>query len=126
MSIKRQRRKARNEQRIRDRFKGKAYIPYEHTISDEEIAWRMYELNIKEKIGTLCTCFDGPEPRYDKHKRLSKYKFSSNYDTSEEFSNDRNKITSEYLAMHKEVPDDLLNKVAETVAELNITYLDIF
>ena len=46
--------------------------------------------------------------------------------TSEEFIIDRNKITYEYLVMHKEVPDDLLNKVAETVAELNITYLDIF
>lgn len=126
MSTKRQKRKARNERRIMARFKEAAYIPYEHTISDEEIAWRMYELNIKEKIGTLCTCFDGPEPRYDKHKRLSKDRFSSNYATSEEFDYDRNKIISEYLAMHKEVPADLLNKVAETVAELNITYLDIF
>lgn len=126
MSIKRQRRKARNEKRRTDRFEGKAYIPSESTISAEEIAWRMYELDIKEKIGTLCTCFDGPEPRYDKHKRLSKDKFSSNYDTSEEFVYDRNKIISEYLAIHKEVPDDLLNKVSETVTELNITYLDIF
>ena len=126
MSIKRQRRKARNEKRIMARFKGTAYKPYENTISAEETAWRTYELNIKEKIGTLCTCFDGPEPRYDKHKRLNKDKFSSNYDTSEEFVYDRNKIISEYLAMHKEVPDDLLNKVSETVTELNITYLDIF
>lgn len=126
MSTKRQKRKARNEKQRAYRFEGTTYIPYEHTISDEEVAWKMYELNIKEKIGTLCTCFDGPEPRYNKHKRLSKDKFSSNYTTSEEFTNDRNKIISEYLAMHKEVPDDLLNKVAETVAELNITYLDVF
>ena len=126
MSIKRQKRKARNERRIIDRFKGKDYIHSESTISAEEIAWRMYELDIKEKIGTLCTCFDGPEPQYNKHKRLSKDKFSSNYATSEEFSNDRNKITFEYLAKHKKVPDNLLNKVAETVTELNITYLDIF
>lgn len=55
MSIKRQRRKARNERRIIARFKGKDYIPSESTISDEEIAWRMYEFDIKEKIGTLCT-----------------------------------------------------------------------
>ena len=126
MSTKRQKRKARNEKQRAYRFEGTTYIPYEHTISDEEVAWKMYELNIKEKIGTLCTCFDGPEPRYDKHKRLSKDKFSSNYTTSEEFTNDRNKIISEYLSKHKEVPDDLLNKVAETVAELNITYLDVF
>lgn len=126
MSTKRQKRKARNEKQRAYRFEGTTYIPYEHTISDEEIAWRRYELNIKEKIGTLCTCFDGPEPQYNKHKRLSKDKFSSNYTTSEEFTNDRNKIISEYLSKHKEVPDDLLNKVAETVAELNITYLDVF
>lgn len=126
MSIKKQKRKSRLEKQRTDRFEGTAYIPYTHTISAEEIAWRMYVLNIKEKIGTLCTCFDGPESRYDKHKRLSKDKFSSNYATSEEFTNDRNKIISEYLAMHKEVPEDLLNKVSETVTELNITYLDIF
>ena len=126
MSTKRQKRKARNEKQRAYRFEGTTYIPYEHTISDEEVAWKMYELNIKEKIGTLCTCFDGPEPQYNKHKRISKDKFSSNYTTSEEFTNDRNKIISEYLSKHKEVPDDLLNKVAETVAELNITYLDVF
>lgn len=128
MSDRRERRKRRKVSRntkqnslFNGHWVGTKYIP-----TEEEILWSKYRLQVISKIGILPTeiTFDGHEPTYDKHKRLSRSRFSTNYKTREEFREDRYKIL-EYLSNHIIVPDELLNKVAETVYELNITADDL-
>lgn len=54
-------------------------------------------------------------------KRLSSERFSTNYKTREEFDNDR-EIILNYLARMEYAPEDLVNKVAETVVELDLQF----
>lgn len=54
-------------------------------------------------------------------KRLSPERFSTNYKTREEFDNDRTKIL-EYLGRMEYAPEDLVQKVAETVKELDLHF----
>lgn len=128
MSDRRDRRKRRNISRntksnapFNGHWEGTRYIP-----TEEEILWSKYRLQVMSKIGILPTeiTFDGPEPTYDIHKRLSRSRFSTNYKTREEFREDRYNIL-EHLSNHIIVPEELLNKVAETVYELNITADDL-
>ena len=128
MSNRRDRRKRINESRntkpnatFNGHWEGTRYIP-----TEEEILWSKYRLQVLSKIGIIPAeiTFDGPEPIYDKHKRLSRNRFSTNYKTREEFGEDRYKIL-EHLSNHIIVPEELLNKVAETVYELNIKADDL-
>jgi hypothetical protein len=86
--------------------------------TEAEKKYRRYKSNTMLKIGmpiytlTSHSLFPDPQP-------ISKDRFSTNYKTYEEFEKDRELIL-EYLCDHKIAPEELVNKVAETVDEVHL------
>lgn len=92
-------------------------------ISEQEKAWGRYYRELTTKIGLLPGYWTsgGSDMKVNSEKRLSPERFSTNYKTREEFDNDRIKIL-EYLGRMEYAPEDLVQKVAETVEELDLQF----
>lgn len=95
------------------------------TVSEDKKRWRRYYRTLMWRIGAMPTFYCGGMSNDTKHikveKRLSPERFSTNYKTREEFENDRGKII-EYLMNEEYAPEDLVNKVVETVKELDLQF----
>lgn len=75
---------------------------------------------ISNKIGLAPTYVCGGNTmKYPSDKRLSPERFSTNYETRDEFEKDRDTILG-YLFNMEYPPEDLVDKVAETVEELDL------
>lgn len=77
-----------------------------------------YTLN-KIGRGLIIDCNGGNTMKYPSDKRLSPERFSTNYETRDEFEKDRDTILG-YLFNMEYPPEDLVDKVAETVQELGL------
>jgi glucuronate isomerase len=86
--------------------------------TEAEKKYRRYKSNTMLKIGmpiytlTSHSLFPEPQP-------ISKDRFSTNYKTADEFYADRDKVM-QYLIQGKIAPEELVNKVAETVDEVHL------
>ena len=92
-------------------------------ISDDEKRWRRYYREVMTSIGLLpgyWTC-GGTNMKVNSEKRLSPERFSTNYKTREEFEKDRIAI-ADCILEGKYAPEDLVQKVAETVKELDLKF----
>lgn len=92
-------------------------------ISEQEKKWGKYYRELTTKLGLLpgyWTC-GGSNMKVNSEKRLSTERFSTNYKTREEFENDRG-IILEYLLRKEYAPEDLVQKVSETVKELDLKF----
>lgn len=92
-------------------------------ISVNKKEWRRYYRGMLLSIGAMPGYYDSGQPKNHKkkEKRLSPERFSTNYKTRDEFEDDREKIL-DYLSRMEYAPEDLVNKVAETVTELNLRF----
>ena len=92
------------------------------TVSYEQSIKKKYEREVMLRIGLRNGYYDsGAVTRNRPEKRLSPERFSTNYKTRDEFEDDREKIL-EYLSRMEYAPEDLVNKVAETVTELDLKF----
>lgn len=92
------------------------------TVSYEQSIKKKYERETMLKIGLRNGYYDSNTVYHKKiEKRLSPERFSTNYKTREEFEDDREKIL-DCLSRMEYAPEDLVNKVAETVTELNLRF----
>lgn len=89
-------------------------------VSLEQQSRNKYKRETLTAIGMFPTHYDGGNIT---NKQISKDKFSTNYETIEQFNRDRLKIL-DYLDSEQNVPVELLKKVSETVKELNMQSID--
>lgn len=92
-------------------------------ISEQEKKWGKYYREVMTTIGLLpgyWTC-GGTNMKVNSEKRLSPERFSTNYKTREEFENNRIAI-ADCILEGKYAPEDLVQKVAETVKELDLKF----
>ena len=91
-------------------------------VSESKKHYRRYYKEMMIKIGTMPAGLDGVSNYTNRQeKRLSPERFSTNYKTREEFEDDRTKIL-EYLGRMEYAPEDLVQKVSETVKELDLQF----
>ena len=91
-------------------------------ISDDEKRWRRYYREVMTAIGLLPGFYDGGiSEKVRTEKRLSPERFSTNYKIREDFEKDRI-IIADYILEGKYAPEDLVQKVAETVKELDLKF----
>lgn len=92
-------------------------------LSNNEVKWLRYNQRVTNIIGITpkYICVGQPDMTKKKEKRLSAERFSTNYKTREEFENDRSTII-DYLMREEYAPEDLVNKVGETVKELDLQF----
>lgn len=92
------------------------------TVSPEQRDRNRYERETLLKIGLIPGFYDcGTSEKVKPEKRLSPERFSTNYKTREEFENDRI-VIADYILEGKYAPEDLVQKVAETVKELDLQF----
>lgn len=92
------------------------------TVSPEQRNRNRYERETLLKLGVLPGFYDcGVPEKVKPEKRLSPERFSTNYKTREEFDKDRS-IIVDYLFRKEYAPEDLVQKVAETVKELDLQF----
>lgn len=92
------------------------------TVSHEQREYKRYSREVMTSIGLKQGFYDcGSLEKTRQEKRLSPERFSTNYKTREEFDNDRIFIADTILD-GKYAPEDLVQKVAETVEELDLQF----
>lgn len=92
------------------------------TVSPEQRDRNRYERETLLKIGLTpgyWTC--SSTRKINSEKRLSQERFSTNYKTREAFEKDRITI-ADYILDGKYAPADLVQKVVETVKELDLQF----
>lgn len=94
------------------------------TVSPEESRWRKYYRELMVNVGMMPGYYDGGTATHSKkEKRLSVERFSTNYKTRDEFEDDRLKILN-YMERREYAPEDLVNKVMQTIKELDLQFGD--
>ena len=89
--------------------------------SEEQKIYNRYYRETMLKIGLIPDYINGSTYNSNKSKRLNKERFSTNYITRTEFEIDRQKIFG-YLKEKRVAPEELVNKVAETIQELDLQF----
>lgn len=94
------------------------------TLTEEEKQWRRYYRVVMTSIKLMPDHYDCTQS--DTVKSIVKTnngQFSSNYNSKEDFDRDRD-IILQYLDRKEYAPKELVDKVAQTVKELNIQFLE--
>lgn len=96
------------------------------TVSPEQREWRRYKREMLYNLRVVPGYYDcdSSQELTRKIKRLTPERFSTNYKTEDEFNADRCKI-GDYIFNNQYAPEELVNKVLQTIEELDIQYGDI-